>query len=539
MSRRRSRRPTQPSSEPAPAPKSPAPEPRREIHAIALTIALLVAALGWASRGNLNVDGVSYLDLAARLMAADWHGFVQGYWSPLYPALLAIPLGLTGAIAERAAVIAHLVNIAIAWFAVWLLWRMALARQNPWFTRFAFIAFLVASSRTPRLDAVTPDLLLLAIAIGLAGELLRRDGWRPARVGFWAGAAFLAKTSVWPWLVVALGGTLILRRGDGALRLKLLRAAAIVVAVMSLWVVPMSFDAGHPTIGDTGSYGACWYLRLCDGRSPDSHHGEHVAYHDDRLPDGKVVRVANLSAGPWTYAPWSDPSAWQRGIISQRTVPIDIESLLLYWGKLFGLAFGLWSALLLATVVGPLVVGTRNGGSLRSLVSSMPGAVIVLGIIGVMQFVAVHAEPRLIAPFLMLAALGFIDWQSRAIPRRYLGIASWTFLAITLAIGVGHLTDQLKVTASTQQRLTRLHSEGEAGGVRQPVAVIGKAFPMVPDLYRANRRVVAQLFEPPITTIIAWPGEDQQRIVNLLRQSGAVAIWLSKGKEGYSVVRTR
>src|SRR5258708_7927048 len=91
--------------------------------ALALVAALICLGLTWSSRAALNPDGVSYLDLARLARIGDWPGFVQGYWSPLYPALIAAltrsatttPLAQVG--------LAHLVNgvaavagIALAWW---------------------------------------------------------------------------------------------------------------------------------------------------------------------------------------------------------------------------------------------------------------------------------------------------------------------------------------------------------------------------------------------------------------------------------------
>lgn len=508
----------------------------REIHAIALTVAALVAVLGWASRGNLNVDGVAYLDLAARLLAGDWRHVVQGYWSPAYPALLATVLGPTGAVGARAAALAHAVNVAIGLGAVALLWRLSLARRNRWFTRFAFLAFLVVSSRTPRLDAVTPDLLLLTVMIGLAGELLRKREWRPVRAGLWGGAAFLVKTSVWPWLVIAFVIVLIDRRRDAAFRRGLVQAGGVAMAVMACWVLPMSLEVGHPTLGDTGSYGACWYLALCDGRSPDTHRGDHTAYEAVSFGAGAGARVVDLANSPWTYAPWSDPSAWQRGIVTQRSVPFDAPTLVIYWLKLLGLTFGLWSGLTLLLVALPLVLGMHTEIPVRALPRRTHGVLILLGLLGMMQFVAVHAEPRLIAPFLMLVALGIIEWRSCGTPRTWLAPVSWAAFALALTLGTVHVADQLRVTASTEVRLARLRGTGQAGGPRQPVAVIGPAFPLVPDLYRANRQVIAQLSEPSVPTILAWPPSVQLAVLEAMRSRGATAVWISKSRDGYSVV---
>jgi hypothetical protein len=500
--------------------------------AIAIVVALLAIALGWASRGNLNVDGVAYLDLAGRLLAGDWRGFVQGYWSPAYPALLALGLGLTGLTGADAAVFAHLINVLIALVAIGLTWRLARRRGQPLFARFAFTALLVASARTLRLDAVTPDLLLLVVMIGLATELLRPDGFRALPLGLWAGASFLTKTSMWPWLLITGLVGLWLARRDGPTRRRLAGAAAVALALMLLWIVPMSVDVGHPTIGDTGRYGFDWYLERADGRSPDTHRGDHRAYTTEAIGDGHQVRVAHFATDHWTWEPWSDPSAWQRGVISETRHPIEPGAAMIYWLKLLRYTVGVWAAPLLVLVVAPLALLTWRDPTLPR--RPPPGALMLLigGGLGVLQFIAVHAEPRLIAPFLMLLGLGAIAWRTPDITGRWLGRISWLSLGAALVVGVLHIPDQLKVTASTAERMRQFAA---SPAVDRRVVVIGAAFPLMPDLYRANLRVVAQIFDPPATEVLAWPTPQQNEVARLIRATGTRTVWISKGRAGYRI----
>src|SRR5690606_38135006 len=99
-------------------PITAAMSPRRgslvAIDLAALGVAVLCALLAWTSRGNLNVDGVSYLDLAAHLARGGWWDFVQGYWSPAYPALLALLIGPAGVDGSGAVALAHLLNFLIS-----------------------------------------------------------------------------------------------------------------------------------------------------------------------------------------------------------------------------------------------------------------------------------------------------------------------------------------------------------------------------------------------------------------------------------------
>src|ERR1039458_10094234 len=47
---------------------------------------------GWANRHSMNPDGLSYLDMASRSLRDGPQNLVNGYWSPLYPALIGLGL---------------------------------------------------------------------------------------------------------------------------------------------------------------------------------------------------------------------------------------------------------------------------------------------------------------------------------------------------------------------------------------------------------------------------------------------------------------
>lgn len=73
---------------------------------IALLVALSVARVGAVP----GVDGISYLDLSDAALAGRWHEFVNAYWSPLFPALIALGRLLVGATPGREGASFVLVN---------------------------------------------------------------------------------------------------------------------------------------------------------------------------------------------------------------------------------------------------------------------------------------------------------------------------------------------------------------------------------------------------------------------------------------------
>lgn len=513
----------------------PAISAETEINLLAIVMLLLIAALAWTSRGSLNVDGVSYLDLASRLRQGDWSGFVQGYWSPAYPALLAVVLALTATGGAAAAIMAHDLNALIGFGGVLLLWLLARRRGDRVFARLAFAAFLLCSARTPRVDAVTPDLLLIAVMIGLAAELLRGESTRGWVLGMWLGAAFLVKTSTWPWLLVATP-LVIMRRRPGMTRLRwALPVLGGVALLVGGWVTAMSVDAGMPTLGGTGRLNLCWYVLRCDGRSPDTHRGDHRDYRDFEVDGRTIGRLAEVD-GEWTYAPWSDPVAWQAGVTAQRAIKPTIRGFVLSVAIRAGLVVGWWALHLLLAVLVPLGLVTRPRLGWRDVLRTPSGALMLLGVVGVAPFLVVHAEPRLIAPYLMLASLGWISWRLDGARRRGFAVATWLGLATALPRGVWHMADQQRVTDDTTLRMSRLLAGHPPAGAPYRVAVIGPAMPLVPDLYRVRARVVAQLFEPSTADVRQWPVDAQRALQAELRRRGATEVWLSRGGGAYGIV---
>lgn len=537
MSRRRRERrckaqPAAPSEQVHPIWQPPAP---LAIDIAAVLTILLCLALGWFSRGNLNIDGVSYLDIAGRIRAGEWGALVQGYWSPLYPVLLAIVLTL-GSSGAAAITVAHAFNATIAIALVMVLWRWVRRRGDLALALFTFTAFLVASARTPRIDAITPDLLLILVLVLLGLELMRADGWRGARVGLLAGLAFLVKTSAWPWLIVISLIAGIATWRDSERRREWLRAVGVGAIPLLVWAGLLSAQAGRPTMGDTGPLGACWYLMGCDGRSPDTHKGDHVAYQVWQLDDTLSVKAAVFEPAGWTYAPWSDVSAWQRGITSQRKDPIDPFNYVEYALTQFGFVLRYWAAWLALMVLIPMMTTRRASTPFISTVMSMKGFLMLAGIIGVLQFVAVHAEPRLIGPYLMLGTLGFLAWRADGYSRRWeVPMAALSFL-IALGVGAEHLRDQNRITFGSNARAAAIDESRPDGDPQHRVAIIGAAFPLVPDLYRTRSSAAVQLMVDDAEAVTGYPIPAQLVLMDRFRKLGVTTMWFSHGRDGYRMV---
>jgi hypothetical protein len=524
---------------------------RREIDLLAVASLALCIALGIASRHHLNADGVSYLDLAARLRDGDWRHFVQGYWSPLYPALLALAGLVSGSRGAPSLPAVHALNVLLACTAVFLLWRTCRRRGDAVLGRVGFAALLLCDTRPLRVDAVTPDLLLIVALLVVTLEWLEAGGRRWVRVGLAMGVAFLAKTSIWPWLVawllLSLVGPARSRSAGFAVR-----SAGVAGLAMLAWILPLSVKTGYPTLGSAARLNACWYLAACDSRSPDTHQGAHVSYRSAELSAGATITVADFGATPWTYPPWSDPTAWDRGTRSRNAHRPSLTALIDGWARNTLAVFALWLAPLLFTVLLPTFVLTRP--EFRHTLSRTPRPVldaVVLGEAGVLQFVAVHVEPRLIAPFALMAALGVVWWRlvpaetpagagpSRAVPPppahargpRWLSCAGLGAAAVlVIATLWEHGLTNIRI-AMRHEGMGQMRSEKPISAAASRIVVIGASLPLLTDVWRIGGRIVAQIPPASAAAVMRLPPAEQSRLVAQLLGGEFDMIWFSADRQ--------
>ncbi|MES2123729.1 MAG: hypothetical protein V4503_03470 [Gemmatimonadota bacterium] len=441
---------------------------------------------------------------------------------------------------------------SFALFGVGVIWWIARRSGSAIFARGAFAAFLVCSAEAPRLEAVTPDLLLVAFVALIGGELLLSGGRRPVRLGVWMGLAFLTKTSMWPWLLASLLAWALLHRSRFALGM-VAKTAAVCAVVMTLWVVPMSLKEGVPTLGSAARLNACWYIRECDSRSPDTHRETHQAYRPFDAGNSHG-RIALFGSTPWTYLPWSDPTAWSEGLLTASRGTPTLQQHVVYTAKQLALVVGIWMPHVWLAILLPIGWLMRRRGMWRELIRERrdAGLVVALGALGILQFVAVHVEPRLVAPFILLLALGALGWlcgvtpdraSSAPVPKagpRLTLFLSAIGLLLALPRAVMHATVQWETATQVAQRTAMIQSadasrETLRRGHRR-IAVLGEVFPLLTEAYRLGGQIEWQIFDPPVSTLLTWPADDQQALIGWLASQGATEAWLSKPGGTFSLL---
>lgn len=535
----------------------------REIDLLAIATIIATVAMGFLVRQTLSPDGVSYLDLAAAVRRGDVGHFVQGYWSPLYPLLLALDGHRSPS--EQIAW-AHLVNVIAVVLTIVVIWRWARAVASPWFGRAAIAALIVCSAEPPRVEAVTPDLVLLCILTCIAYELLVREGTHWIEVGALFGVAYLAKTGIWPWLLLAMVLRAVTARGR-VQRVQVWRSHAVSAAVVLCWVVPLSLHTGSPTFGTTGRLNVAWYLRSSDARTPDTHRGDHQDYHPAAFGEDTAGDWALLGDdSAWTYSPWSDPDRWAAGVISRHDKSPTLRWLVGYWTEAVIRTASLWLRTLLVFVLLPAVwLGWRPGRWEPATPAHRAAALVMtLGAAGIAEYIAVHAEPRLLAPFALLFALAALAWllddrmgatlPAASIDRRALSLLGIGVAAWVLGRRVYHARDDsARIAAGLEQLDDAYHSAfaaplsgGDLAGMitasappHPRVVVIGPALPVEANIFWVGGRIVAQVPPRTAAALDALPADRERDMIRQLFAGRADALWLTAADGAFRIVPIR
>jgi hypothetical protein len=502
---------------------------------------VLVIALGYLSRKAMNPDGVSYLDLADAVRRGDWTHLVQGYWSPLLPIIAGAAGGILGLGHSASIALVHGINVDAAIIALGILFVWARRIESPTMLVGSVAAFFLASAGMPRLEAVTPDIILFAVMIALSYELAFHHGRRSLITGILLGAAYLVKTSCWPWLAVALIVRLIAASDRDARRL-VLRSTGASLIVMALWIIPLSIKSGKPTLGSSGRLNYSWYIEANTSRLPDVDLGGNTAYRAVRAPNNQLVTVATFNdAAYWTYQPWGDPTAWSQQVTSETGGSPTAIAMIAYWLRQSGRIIGLWLLPMLLTVLLPIWFLRRRDGLARDALGADRDALVVtvLGTAGVLQFAAIHAEPRLIAPFAMMLALGALQWWCRPdavpvtprLPRTgqlammSIGVAAGVAFAVPKFIDGVQSAARLDVVTA---RLEEVRARLGTGDAPIDVAIVGPAAPVLSAAYVIGAHITGQVLPRSAQIVETLPIEQKSDLLTRLFGSRAVLVWESQ-----------
>ena len=504
--------------------------------AIALGLGLLQA---WAFRYEATPDGVSYLDVADAYREGRWSDAPNGYWSPLYPGMLAIVGRVLPLPPPDDFVLAHVVNL-IAYIASLCTFEFLLrgiaapttdledrqARGRDWWI-VGYALFLWATLGLIGLGVTTPDMLLASAAFAVAGVLtrIRLPGpqlKRGAALGLAAGVGYLAKAAFLPIsAVVLLVATVLWWRTSRSVRPALV-AVACFALVASPHVISLSRAKGRVTFGDSGPLAYAWIVNAVPGQvhwqggPPSAGKPVHPTRQVSTLPAtyefGTPLRA--------TYPPWYDPTYWYDGV-KARWAPLT--QLRIAFHNLPALS-ELFVPLILIAVATLVAVGLRPRPEWSVLRDGWP--LIVPGIAAIALYASLFLETRYIAPFAVMVWLGTLIVLERWMPPSWqagLFAGAAVVLAMTM---LPNLAPKLRALLPTYHNSHWEDAEFVLAAGLHPgdrIAIVGNGvFAYWARL--ARLRIVAEV--PSNATGAIWQSSDAQRaaLLTTLQRAGASAV---------------
>ena len=300
--------------------------------------ALLFAAHTWLYRYEMvNLDGISYLELAWAWREGRWIDAINGYWSPLYPWLLAIFLAIFDPTPAAEYPIVHVANAAAGLMALggFAYLVRALRAGDDGIVRMpaslrlgiAYALFIWASIVMLVVWMESPDMLLSAfvfLATGALARVVTGDTRTATFAVFGAaiGLGYLTKSVMLPiglLFFIALAVAAARRRAW----LGVFVAAAITLLIAAPWAITLSLTRGKVTFGETGRINYVWFV---NGSENWPHEWpEHWPHWSGDPANGTPQRPARrLSEDPavyefaepvpGTYPMWFDVSQWYEGV---------------------------------------------------------------------------------------------------------------------------------------------------------------------------------------------------------------------------------
>jgi multisubunit Na+/H+ antiporter MnhF subunit len=296
---------------------------------------------GYALYDSYQIDGdaVAYMDIGDYLRAHQWAGIVNGYWHPMYPALLALGHTLFHATLATELHAYCFVNFgifllgmaAVVWFTDAISGSRSEVRGSSYLLdryamRYLGLALLViASQRELSLGKVRPDALLQAFLLFALAALLRHLATGRLRyaalMGAALGCAYLTKSFAFVVALLSIAVLAAFRRLWLKHKAARVIPAALVAfvcfaAVAGPYVAALSHRHGRFDFGDSGSLNYAWLvggtekMHLQPYMTSQFGSAEVHLKHPERelLHSPQVLSYAELPYG--TYPDWFDATYW-------------------------------------------------------------------------------------------------------------------------------------------------------------------------------------------------------------------------------------
>ena len=441
----------------------------------------------WGSRYNLNPDGISYIEMAQHAVAGVPDGFINGYWSPGYPMLVAPVMAIMGHDWVTVIPALHLANLLIFVVTAGLGVRLFRATSAPGLSRYA-IGFGTAASVVIAIECIglglmTPDFGVMFVVLATAWCCLQLE--TSARSWRWAVALGLVLAMGY-WLkgiMLPLNGLLLMAlfvvppRTDRA-RMKLGIAAGVFAIVSLPLMVLVSARVGRVTMGEVGRLNYAWEIDEVTpfvGWVGDSTTRFGAPAHPPQVVQAQPQTLTFASPIRATYALWFDPSYWYAGVAPHFDATGQWRVLRHGLHDLASLAHVLW-----VVIAGVIVLWLASVRRIEPEPRSRALTVLACwSVAAALVYALVHVESRYLAGFVVIGLVAVWSRLSRRAPRPAM---SWLMAAVVIALLMSLGKNVAENTGGFQAEYRpdylldagKLHDAGIARGDR--LAMVGDAF---------------------------------------------------------------
>jgi hypothetical protein len=507
------------------------------------------AAAAFRGRHGLNADGVSYLDLGDALARGDWSLAINAYWSPLYPAALALCRALSGFSPAWELATVHVANFALFLLCLVAFERLldalleleatdeageAGAASRALLVLLGYPLWLWAMAGLIDLQEVTPDLCVAAAALFACEAILRLRARATVRrglgLGLILGLGYLAKAAMLP-IGAGLLGVAWLAAGPRRGLRAIAAAAAAFALIAGAWVAALSHHEGMFTTGGAGRLNYAWnVLGVTPNAYARTNLGERgtLTHPPRRVPTGAGGRPRVYEFdGPIraTYALWYDPVHWYDGLEVRFDAGRQLRHLrraALEYNRI-----GWESRPVLALFLAALLAAALSCGRplRRALVDLARIWWLLLPALGPLAMYAmVHAIGRYVAPFLLLLGLAMIAGlrvaraRQAALFRPALAVAA----VLVAVVASGVLTDPKRAPDDRHWRAAvALREAGVAPGDR--VGHVGNSFQAF-WARLARVRIVTDVPKRDVAAFWSASPAAQERVLEAMARTGVRAI---------------
>jgi hypothetical protein len=340
--------------------------------ALLVYLALLIP-IAWLStkfeRYQMDGDGMACMDIADLMRAHHWAGVVNGYWHPLYPAVLALAQRLFHTTRMNELHAYYVLNyiIFLASVVAMLAFVTALDKLRKRMTpsadqnagagpllglnalRLLGVGLVViASQRELSMAQVRPDALLQALMLAAFAMLLQSLATESLifapLLGFFFGLAYLAKSFAFVVALLAIAvmmlfQALLQRRRPGRVIAGGALALVVFAAIAGPYIAALSRQKHRFDFGDSGALNYAWYVSGTDKMHLEPWMTGSFGSASVKLIHPEVQLLAqpgiySYRAEPYgTYPAWFDPTYFHERIVprfnAKRLVHRDARNLAL------------------------------------------------------------------------------------------------------------------------------------------------------------------------------------------------------------------